>query len=60
MKFILKINMGSDTMLTPYDVARSLEKTVNTLRLCPGDFFEGHQMKDENGNTVGSWGIINE
>jgi hypothetical protein len=58
--FILKIKLGNAAMSTPYDVARSLENTIRTLRLFPEDFKEGHQMKDSNGNTIGSWGVVDE
>lgn len=50
--FTLKIKLGNDAMQTPEDVADALEKTAHTLRR--GRVAEA-TIRDENGNTVGSW-----
>lgn len=52
-EFTLSITLGNAAMQTGHDIARALEQAAEKLR-------DGHlssNVRDENGNTVGSWWV---
>lgn len=51
--FILNIELGNAAMSTPADVSRALSNVAVQIDL---DETEG-KVRDENGNTVGSWSV---
>jgi hypothetical protein len=61
--FRLMITLGNDAMLTRDDVSRALAALA--MRLADGPRQDGDRpftedeggIKDDNGNTVGSWGV---
>lgn len=63
MRFTLQIELGNEAMMTIYDVACALRKTADKLDGLPADalpkeldpFDRSGNIRDENGNTVGSW-----
>jgi hypothetical protein len=61
MKFVLDIELGNDAMQNwsdiawaLYDVARGIRTEAPMIASC------GARIKDVNGNTVGSWSIVDE
>jgi hypothetical protein len=59
MTFTLKINLGNDAMQTPEDVAEALRNAAVKVAMQGGNFDagDGAGIRDENGNTVGSWKV---
>jgi hypothetical protein len=55
--FKLTIEMGNAAMSTPADVGRALEKVAGGLVSSGWDGIESGRIRDENGNTVGSWSV---
>ena len=58
MKFTLEIELGNEAMQTPQDVATAVFDAARAMRNhsdieCPAI----HQIRDSNGNTVGSWRV---
>jgi hypothetical protein len=51
-KFILTIELGNDAMQTEMDIANALREIASRITLTGKD---GGVIRDENGNTVGSW-----
>ena len=61
-QFILKINLGNDAMQTPHDVRQALKAVVERLPDTTNEIITGtvgeQNIRDRNGNTVGSWQVI--
>lgn len=57
--FRLGIELGNAAMSTPADVADALEKAAARIRDCDGwaGVAEAGNIRDENGNTVGTWDV---
>lgn len=55
--FQLSIELGNAAMSTPADVGRALEKVAAALVVGSWDGIESGHIRDENGNTVGSWDV---
>jgi hypothetical protein len=55
--FRLGIELGNAAMSTPADVGRALEKVAAGLVAGGWDGIESGRIRDENGNTVGSWDV---
>lgn len=53
--FRLGIELGNAAMSTPQHVARALQEVARRIDH-GGEFIEGN-IRDENGNTVGSWDV---
>lgn len=53
MKFWVEIEMGNDAMQDAADVAQALQDTG--FRLFNGFDFNAGQIRDMNGNKVGTW-----
>ena len=62
MKFKLEINMENAAFdNTIIELSRCLDSVVNKLCLVKyEDWFNWHKIRDSNGNSVGSWIIIND
>lgn len=57
MAFTLEIKLGNAAMQTPADVGRALEKVAGGLVTSGWDGIESGRIRDENGNTVGTWNV---
>ena len=60
MKFQLEIELGNDAMQTLDDVITALKASRKSLA-DGGDVLNAHDrdiLRDENGNTVGSWKVV--
>lgn len=58
--FTLKIELGNDAMQAPPDVAEALRRTardVDVWAVWPDTDDNYTDIRDENGNTVGSWAV---
>jgi hypothetical protein len=55
MKFTLTIELGNEAMQSHEDIARALEDVIERLRLAT--HVENGSIRDDNGNTVGRWGV---
>lgn len=58
MVFKLTIRLGADAMQTPEDVAYALRKLTDELSIVWSDIWPSdtsQNLRDVNGNTVGSW-----
>ena len=56
--FNLTIELGNDAMQTPEDVARKLRELAAYINREYATFLpEHHRIRDDNGNTVGSFGL---
>jgi len=61
-QFILKITLGNEAMITGYDIAGALSEVIEQLKT--GEYslsgFKGYgwNIKDVNGNAVGTWQMI--
>ena len=58
--FSLEITLGNTAMQTREDVARALEAIAQRLRGLPPVHIDHGYVKDNNGNTVGSWQLTAE
>lgn len=58
--FWIDIDLGNVAMRTPKDVARALYKLADKLEDMSADeaMSDDWVFADDNGNSVGSWGII--
>lgn len=61
--FRLTIELGNDAMQTGGDVADALRKLADQVDTRRGGqfndgFAEGGNVRDDNGNTVGSWSVV--
>jgi hypothetical protein len=56
--FEVRVELGSEAMQTPRAVAEKLEEIAAYLLRSPGDEFDSHPIKDENGNTIGHWRVV--
>jgi hypothetical protein len=59
MKFKLEIQLGNDAMSTLWDVQLALKKIASELSVfaCAKDKEFSKKILDENGNTVGKFGL---
>jgi hypothetical protein len=53
-EFTLKITLGNDAMQTSGDIERAIRRSITYCNMTPG--LEGN-IRDINGNTVGSWRV---
>jgi hypothetical protein len=57
--FVIKINLGNDAMLTGYDIAGALREIA--IKIYDNEdmreFTGVKNIRDINGNTVGSWSV---
>jgi hypothetical protein len=59
MHFQLRINLGDDAMASARDLGRALIDLGERLHDC--DWIgTPHSVRDVNGNTVGTWDLIEE
>lgn len=61
MKFTLEIELGNEEMSTYTDVASALRSTASRLEaVSTGQALGGHSgpIRDANGNTVGTWEVV--
>ena len=57
-QFILKINLGNDAMQSNMDVGIAI-KQIGDKIIYEGCGKEKHNIRDNNGNTVGSYQVVN-
>ena len=61
MKLIIEIELGNDAMQTGQHVARVLRdvaRRVKAAYVSPIDRPDERRIRDENGNTIGTWRVI--
>ena len=60
MKFKLEFDLGNDAVQTRNDVEAILRKLGQNLAYMSDPPEEGDEgnIRDENGNTIGGWGIV--
>ena len=62
MKFTVEIELGNDAMQTYQDIRDALKEIILSAGSCASSHAQpthgdGAKVRDENGNTVGSWGV---
>jgi hypothetical protein len=63
MRFVLQIEIGNDAMQTWSEIRRAVHKAVDRFA---GSGFDpetdelGNKILDDNGNTVGSWKVVDD
>lgn len=60
MKFTLEFDLGNDAVQTRSDIEAILRKLGRKLAFMndPPEVGDEGNIRDENGNTIGGWGII--
>lgn len=62
MRFVVKIDIGNDSMNSAQDIARALREVAH--RLSENDYPVDHEIdrgiRDACGNTTGSWHLIED
>lgn len=60
MRFTLNIELGNEGMQTQADVLAAITRSINYPQNATMHVGESEAVRDGNGNTVGSWEVIED